>query len=78
MIYVLQLDLSLLFIFLQDYRTFVNEATARWTVSYLIINVTDVDDLGAIFTKNVYKVTLREDSPPVSCFCSVFFVSGRL
>ena len=49
-----------------DYRSFVNEATARWTLSYLIINVTDVDDLGAIFTQNVYEVTLPEDLAPGS------------
>ena len=53
-------------IYVQDYRAGVNEETARWSVSYLVINVTDVDDLPAVFTQNLYNVTLSEDLPPVS------------
>ena len=49
----------------------MNEETALSAVSYLIINVTDVDDQPAVFTQNVYKVTLSESLAPVSHVCLV-------
>ena len=43
----------------------MNEVTARSNFSYLIINVTDEDDQAAVFTQNLYKVTVPEDLAPV-------------
>ena len=56
----------------QDYRAGKNEETARSAVSYLIINVTDVDDQPAVFTQNLYKVTLPESLARVSQACQRF------
>ncbi|XP_028399940.1 protocadherin Fat 4-like isoform X2 [Dendronephthya gigantea] len=44
-----------------DWTTAISRDEARSTLSYLIINVTDVDDLPAIFTQNVYEKTISEN-----------------
>ena len=34
----------------------------------MVIYVTDVDDLAAVFTQHVYKVSVPEDLAPVRCY----------
>ena len=52
----------------QDARAAVNPI-GRWTVSYFVIKITDVDDLSASFTKEVYgPINIAENLPRVTRF----------
>ena len=66
---ILYILLIALFFFLsQDARAAVNPI-GLWTVSYFVIKITDVDDLAASFTKEVYgPINIAEDLASVTSF----------